>query len=43
MKLSNFPNEVTKECKLREKATKSSSIYIMAKHCMYDLPLRIIG
>jgi hypothetical protein len=31
IKLSNFPNEVINEYKLREKATKNGSIYIRAK------------
>ncbi len=38
MKLSNIPDEVIKEYKLREKATKNSSIYIKAKRGMYGLP-----
>jgi hypothetical protein len=38
MKLSNILDEVIKEYKLREKATKNGSIYIKAKHGMYELP-----
>jgi hypothetical protein len=38
MKLSNIPNEVIKEYKLREKATKNGSIYIKARRGMYRLP-----
>jgi hypothetical protein len=38
MKLSNIPNEVIEEFKLREKATKNGSIYIKAKRGMYRLP-----
>jgi hypothetical protein len=38
MKLSNIPDEVIKEYKLREKATKNGSIYIKAKQGMYSLP-----
>jgi hypothetical protein len=38
IKLSDIPNEVVKEYKLREKATKNGSIYIRAKHGMYGLP-----
>jgi len=38
MKLSNTPDEVIEEYKLREKPTKNSSIYIKAKRGMYDLP-----
>jgi len=38
MKLSNIPDEVIEEYKLREKPTKNSSIYIKAKRGMYDLP-----
>jgi hypothetical protein len=37
-KLSDIPNEVVNEYKLREKATKNSSIYIRAKCSMYGLP-----
>jgi hypothetical protein len=37
MKLSNIPDEVIKEYKLREKATKNGSIYIKAKCGMYGL------
>jgi hypothetical protein len=37
-KLSDIPNEVTREYKLREKATKNRSIYIRAKRGMYGLP-----
>jgi hypothetical protein len=38
IKLSDIPNEVINEYKLREKATKSGNIYIRAKHGMYGLP-----
>jgi hypothetical protein len=38
LKLNNIPNEVIKEYKLREIATKNGSIYIKAKQGMYDLP-----
>jgi hypothetical protein len=38
MKLSNIPDEVIKEYKLREKATKNGSIYIKAKLSMHGLP-----
>ena len=38
MKLSNNPDEVIKEYKLREKATPDGSIYIRAKQGMYSLP-----
>ncbi len=38
MKLSNIPDEVMEEYKLREKATKNGSIYIKAKQGMYGLP-----
>jgi hypothetical protein len=38
MKLSNIPDKVIKEYKLREKATPDSSIYIRAKQGMYGLP-----
>jgi hypothetical protein len=38
IKLSDTPDEVVKEYKLRVKATKNSSIYIRAKHSMYGLP-----
>jgi hypothetical protein len=38
MKLSDIPDEVIEECKLREKATKNGSIYIRAKRGMYGLP-----
>jgi hypothetical protein len=36
--LSDIPDEVINEYKLREKATKNSSIYIRAKHSIYGLP-----
>jgi hypothetical protein len=39
IKLSDIPDEVIREYKLREKATKNGSIYIRAKHGMYGLPL----
>ncbi len=38
MKLSDIPDEVIKEYKLREKATPNGSIYIRAKQGMYGLP-----
>jgi hypothetical protein len=38
IKLSDIPNEVIREYKLREKATKNRSIYIRAKRGMYGLP-----
>ncbi len=38
MKLSNIPDKVIKEYKLREKATPDGSIYIKAKRGMYGLP-----
>ncbi len=38
MKLSNIPDKVIKEYKLREKATPDGSIYIRAKQGMYSLP-----
>ncbi len=38
MKLNNIPDEVNKEYKLKEKATKNGSIYIKAKQGMYRLP-----
>ena len=38
MKLSNIPDEVIKEYKLREKATKNGSVYIKAKQGIYGLP-----
>jgi hypothetical protein len=37
IKLSDIPNEVIREFKLREKATKNGSIYIRVKHSMYGL------
>jgi hypothetical protein len=37
IKLSDIPNEVIREYKLREKATKNGSIYIRAKRGMYGL------
>ncbi len=37
VKLSNIPNEVIEEYKLREKATKNGSIYIKAKQGLYGL------
>jgi hypothetical protein len=36
--LSDIPDEVINKYKLREKATKSGSIYIRAKRSMYGLP-----
>ncbi len=38
IKLTDIPNKVIKEYKLREIATKNRSIYIRAKHGMYGLP-----
>ncbi len=38
IKLSNIPNEVIREYKLRDKSTKNGSIYIRAKCGMYSLP-----
>ncbi len=38
MKLSDIPDKVIKEYKLREKATLVGSIYIRAKQGMYSLP-----
>jgi hypothetical protein len=38
IKLSNIPDKVIREYKLREKATKTRSIYIRAKRGMYSLP-----
>jgi hypothetical protein len=38
IKLSDIPNEVIREYKLRERATKNGSIYIRAKRGMYGLP-----
>jgi hypothetical protein len=38
IKLSYIPNEVIRECKLREEATKNYTIYIRAKRGMYGLP-----
>jgi hypothetical protein len=38
LKLNNIPDEVIKEYKLKEKATKNGSIYIKAKQGMYGLP-----
>ena len=38
LKLNDIPNEVIKEYKLREKATKNGSIYIKAKQGIYGLP-----
>ena len=38
MKLSNIPDKVIDEYKLKEKATLDGSIYIKAKRGMYDLP-----
>jgi hypothetical protein len=37
VKLSNIPDEVIEEYKLREKATKKGSVYIKAKQGMYGL------
>jgi hypothetical protein len=38
IKISDIPDEVIREYKLREKATKNGSIYIRAKRGMYSLP-----
>jgi hypothetical protein len=38
IKLTDIPDKVIKEYKLREIATKNGSIYIRAKHGMYGLP-----
>jgi hypothetical protein len=38
IRLTDIPNEVIKEYKLREIATKNGSIYIRAKRGMYGLP-----
>ncbi len=38
IKLSDIPDEVIREYKLREKATRNGSIYIRAKRGMYGLP-----
>ncbi len=38
IKLSDIPDEVIREYKLRDKATKNGSIYIRAKLGMYGLP-----
>jgi hypothetical protein len=38
MKLSNIPDKIIKEYKLREKATPDCSIYIRAMQGMYGLP-----
>jgi hypothetical protein len=38
IKLGDIPDEVINEYKLRDKATKNSSIYIRAKRGMYGLP-----
>jgi hypothetical protein len=38
IKLTDIPNEIIKEYKLREIATNNGSIYIRAKHGMYGLP-----
>jgi hypothetical protein len=38
VKLSDIPNEVIEEYKLREKATKNGSVYIKAKQGLYGLP-----
>jgi hypothetical protein len=37
VKLSNIPDEVIEEYKLREKASKNGSIYIKAKQILYSL------
>ncbi len=38
VKLTDIPNEVIEEYKLREKATKNGSVYIKAKRGLYGLP-----
>ncbi len=38
IKLSNIPEEIIKEYKLRDKATSNGSVYIMATKGMYGLP-----
>jgi hypothetical protein len=38
MKLSDIPDEVIEEYKLREKVTTNGSIYIKDKRGMYGLP-----
>ncbi len=38
LKLNDIPDDVIKEYKLKEKATKNGSIYIKAKRGMYGLP-----
>jgi hypothetical protein len=38
IKLSDIPNEIINEYKLREKATKNGSIYIRVKRGMYSVP-----
>ncbi len=38
MKLSNIPDKVIEEYKLREKATPDGSIYIKAKQGIHGLP-----
>jgi hypothetical protein len=38
LKLNDIPDEVIREYKLREKASKNGSIYIRAKRGMYGLP-----
>jgi hypothetical protein len=38
IKLTDIPDKVIEECKLREIATKNESIYIRAKRGMYGLP-----
>jgi hypothetical protein len=38
VKLSDIPDEVIEEYKLREKATKNGSIYVKAKQRLYGLP-----
>jgi hypothetical protein len=38
IKLSNIPEEIINEYNLREKATPSGSVYIMAFKGMYGLP-----
>ena len=38
IKLSNIPDEITKECNLMEEAIKDGSVYTMAIHGMYGIP-----
>ena len=38
VKLSDIPDEIINEYKLKDKATKDGSVYIVANRGMYDLP-----